>query len=97
MRPRTTPTKSWVHSSSRSTFHTSATVDGSMMVTHSDDNELSDQRIIYVPAQHHAPGSMRGVVNGTADPYPRLVSKARGPGYEMPGRPDTPPRLTGIR
>ena len=67
-----------------------ATADGSMMVTHSDDNELSDQRIIYVPAQHHAPNSLRGVVDGSSDPYPRLVSKERGPGYEMAGRPETP-------
>jgi len=48
-----------------------ATADGSMMVTHSDDNELSDQRLILVPAQHHAPGSERGVVDGSSDPYPR--------------------------
>lgn len=67
-----------------------ATRDGSMMVTHSDDNELSDQRLIYVPAQHHAPGSLRGVVDGSSDPYPRLVSKERGPGYELADRPDTP-------
>lgn len=66
-----------------------ATVDGSMMVTHSDDNELSDQRIIYVPAQHHAPGSLRGVIDGSTSAYPRLVSRARGPGYEMAGRPET--------
>jgi dipeptidase len=67
-----------------------ATADGSMMVTHSDDNELSDQRIIYVPAQHHTPGSLRGIVDGSSGPYPRLVSSARGPGYEMPGVPETP-------
>ncbi|MFZ1087492.1 MAG: C69 family dipeptidase [Terracidiphilus sp.] len=67
-----------------------ATVDGSMIVTHSDDNELSDQRLIYVPAQDHAPGSLRGVVNGSVDGYPRLVSKERGPGYETPGWPETP-------
>jgi dipeptidase len=67
-----------------------ATADGSMMVTHSDDNELSDQRVIYVPAQDHAPGSRRGVVDASADPYPRLVSKVRGPGYDTPGWPETP-------
>ncbi|NLJ39861.1 MAG: dipeptidase, partial [Candidatus Atribacteria bacterium] len=27
-----------------------ATIDGSMIVAHSDDNHLIDQRIIYVPA-----------------------------------------------
>lgn len=67
-----------------------ATADGSMMVTHSDDNELSDQRLIYVPAQDHAPGSQRGIVDGSNDAYPRLVSTQRGPGYDMPGQPDTP-------
>lgn len=67
-----------------------ATMDGSTMVTHSDDNELSDQRLIYVPAQDHAPGQMRGVIDGSSDPYPRLVSQERGPNYEMPDRADTP-------
>lgn len=67
-----------------------ATADGSMMVTHSDDNELSDQRIIYVPAQKHPKNSLRGVVDGTNDAYPRLVSKQRGPGYDTPEWPETP-------
>ncbi|MDV7042902.1 C69 family dipeptidase [Dickeya solani] len=31
-----------------------ATADGSTMVTHSDDDELADQRFIHVPAQHPA-------------------------------------------
>lgn len=39
-----------------------ATKDGSMIVTHSDDNELSDQRLIYIPAQDHPIGSKRGIV-----------------------------------
>jgi hypothetical protein len=39
-----------------------ATVDGSMIVTHSDDNdELANQRIVYVPAQDHPAGAMRQV------------------------------------
>jgi dipeptidase len=67
-----------------------ATADGSMMVTHSDDNELSDQRLIFVPAQEHTSGAQRGVVDGSSDPYPRLVSALRGPGYDTPGWPDTP-------
>lgn len=67
-----------------------ATEDGSMMVTHSDDNELSDQRFIYVPAQDHKPGSKRGIVAGINDGYPRVVSKVRGPGYNTPGWPETP-------
>jgi dipeptidase len=67
-----------------------ATADGSMMVTHSDDNELSDQRLIYVPAQDHAAGGERGIIDGSSTAYPRLVSTARGPGYELPGWPSTP-------
>lgn len=67
-----------------------ATADGSMMVTHSDDDELSDQRIIFVPAQDHEPGSARAVVTGTTFGYPRLVSRDRGPGYDTPGWPMTP-------
>jgi dipeptidase len=71
-------------------FTRSACADGAMRVTHSDDNELSDQRLIYVPAQDHPPGAERGVVDGSADPYPRLVSYARGPNYALPGYPETP-------
>ena len=67
-----------------------ATRDGSMMVTHSDDNELSDQRFIFVPAQDHAPGDMRGIVAGINDGYPRLVSKERGPNYDMDDWQETP-------
>lgn len=67
-----------------------ATADGSMIVAHSDDDELSDQRIIYVPAQDHAPGSTRGVVDNSNVYYPRIVSKERGPGYDTPGWPETP-------
>lgn len=71
-------------------FTRGATADGSTMVTHSDDNELSDQRFIYVPAQDHPKDSMRGVINGSFDGYPRLVSKDRGPGYDTPGWDETP-------
>jgi dipeptidase len=71
-------------------FTKGATADGSMMVTHSDDDELSDQRIIFVPAQDHVSGSIRGVIDGTNVSYPRIVSKERGPGYETSGWPETP-------
>jgi len=67
-----------------------ATKDGSMIVTHSDDNELSDQRFIHVPAQDHPEGSKRGIVAGINDGYPRLVSKERGQGYDTPEWPETP-------
>jgi dipeptidase len=72
-----------------------AAADGSMMVAHSDDDELADQRIIYVPAQDYPANTMRPVVDGTQMGYPRLVCPKgeegyRGPGYEMPGRDNTP-------
>ncbi len=67
-----------------------ATADGSTMVTHSDDDELADQRFIHVPAQHHAPGSLRGIIDGTNVSYPRLISQDRGAGYQTPGWPETP-------
>ena len=34
-----------------------ASADGSVIVAHSDDNHLMDQRIIYVPAADHKPGA----------------------------------------
>ncbi|MEL6202408.1 MAG: C69 family dipeptidase [Pseudomonadota bacterium] len=70
-------------------FTKGACADGAMRVTHSDDNELSDQRLIYVPALEHAAGSKRAVVAGTNDAYPRLVTSERGPNYELEGYPDT--------
>ncbi len=38
-----------------------ATEDGSVFVAHSDDSELFDQRLVYVPAADHEPGSLRPV------------------------------------
>jgi len=68
-----------------------ATEDGSMYVTHSDDNELADERIIFVPAMDHEPGSMRpvycsAVAMGDVPEFnsfmePRLVCEDRGPWY----------------
>ncbi|MCD4702642.1 MAG: C69 family dipeptidase, partial [Candidatus Aegiribacteria sp.] len=71
-----------------------ASVDGSMYVTHSDDNELMDQRLVYIPAMNHSPGEKRSVycsacALGEFDEYnsffyPRLVTAERGPGYNTP-------------
>lgn len=68
-----------------------ATLDGSLYVTHSDDNELSDERVIFVPAMDHEPGDERpvycsAVALGPVPEYnaflePRLVCEERGPGY----------------
>ncbi len=65
-----------------------ATVDGSMFVTHSDDNDLADERLVYVPAADYEPGSLRPVYPLLVG-YPRLVCKGRGPAYETPGFPPT--------
>ncbi len=60
-----------------------ATVDGTMYVTHTDDNMLADQRLVFVPAADHKPGSRRPVYPALLE-YPRLVCKERGPGYDIP-------------
>jgi len=67
-----------------------ATADGSMVVTHSDDDELADQRVIHVPAADHAPGSRRQVMKEDY-PYPRFVTDQRGPGYDTAGWPRSEP------
>jgi dipeptidase len=78
-----------------------ATADGSLMVTHSDDNELMDQRIIYVPAADYEPGSERPVYCSACAMgefkeynsffYPRLVAPERAPGYDTPDYPESIP------
>ncbi len=67
-----------------------ATADGSMVVTHSDDDELADQRLIRVPAAEHPSGSRRPVM-AESYPYPRMVTVGRGPGYDTSGWPKTEP------
>lgn len=78
-----------------------ATADGSLMVTHSDDNELMDQRIVYVPAADHEPGSERPVYCSACAMgefkeynsyfYPRLVAPDRAPGYDTPDYAESKP------
>ncbi|MGM0439895.1 MAG: dipeptidase [Chlamydiota bacterium] len=66
-----------------------ATSDGSCFVAHSDDNELGDQRIVYVPAADHSPGSKRPIYP-YGEHYPRLVSK-RAPAYALADHHETSP------
>ncbi len=78
-----------------------ASEDGSMLVSHSDDNDLGDQSIVYVPARDWPRGSRRPVYASAvavgdqpqfnAFLVPRLVSRERAPGYANPGsRPSIP-------
>lgn len=67
-----------------------ASIDGSMFVTHSDDDELGDQRLIYVPAQDHPEGATRKVF-AEHYRYPRIVTNDRGEGYNTPGYDETNP------
>jgi len=78
-----------------------ASEDGSVMVAHSDDSELFDQRLVYVPAADHEPGSMRPVYYdasslGERPQYNsslliRYVGTDRGPTYESSNRPQSIP------
>ncbi len=60
-----------------------ATADGSMVVAHSDDDELGDQRVIRVPAADHGPHDRRQIFKEDY-PYPRFVTDERGRGYDTP-------------
>ena len=78
-----------------------ASADGSVMVAHSDDSELFDQRLVYVPAADHAPGSMRPIYYdasslGDRPQYHsyllrRYVGTDRGPVYVDPNLPQSIP------
>ena len=69
-----------------------ASVDGSVMVSHTDDG-LGDARVVYVPAMDHKPGTMRPVFYDTAalgympqwggSERHRLITDTRGPGYDI--------------
>lgn len=69
-----------------------ATKDGSVIVCHSDDNELGDQRLIYVPAKTYPVGAKRAINYdqsslGYDSKYGsirdvRYVGSDRGPAYE---------------
>lgn len=64
-----------------------ASADGSMMVAHSDDDELGDQRLIYVPAKKQS-GSRK--IYSDFLLYPRIVTDDRGPAYNTPGEQTKP-------
>ncbi|GAB6035678.1 dipeptidase [Fundidesulfovibrio butyratiphilus] len=78
-----------------------ASADGSVMVSHSDDDELMDQSIVYVPAKDWPKGAKRPVYDSAAaiaaNPathtysVPRLSDPNRAPGYNHPKTPRTIP------
>lgn len=64
-----------------------ASADGSMMVAHSDDDELGDQRMLFVPPR--AQSGKRAVYREHYR-FPRLNTADRGPGYDTVGLGRTP-------
>ena len=56
-----------------------ASQDGSVIVAHSDDSELFDQRLVYVPAADHKPGSLRPVYYDASS----LGDRPEYHGYEL--------------
>jgi dipeptidase len=65
-----------------------ASVDGSIFVTHSDDDDLGDQRIIYVPAKDFPHGSKRAIAHSDPSGYPRYVGD-RCKAYNISTHPQT--------
>lgn len=59
-----------------------ASADGSMMVAHSDDDELMDQRLVHVPAKEQK-GSRK--IYSDIMAYPRIVTDDRAPAYNTAG------------
>lgn len=78
-----------------------ASQDGSVIVAHSDDSELFDQRLVYVPATDHKPGSLRPVYYDAASlgdrpeyhgyMLRRYVGTQRGPTYVNSDQPQSIP------
>ena len=78
-----------------------ASADGTVMVSHSDDNDLGDQAIVYVPARDWPKGALRAVYDSAVavqeNPatntflVPRLSDSKRAPGYNHPDTPHTVP------
>jgi len=67
-----------------------ASIDDSVIIGHEDDDEIGDNKIVYVPAMDHKKGSKRPVYKHSSV-YPRYVGTSRGPAYNIKGYPDTKP------
>lgn len=59
-----------------------ATVDGSVMTSHSNDCQDCDWRVVYIPAKDYPPGAQRTVYDGSWGQYPRLVDPERAAAYQ---------------
>lgn len=78
-----------------------ATTDGSVFVAHSDDGELGDPRIVYVPAKDYPPGAMRPVYFDAdsvgdrpaynTESIHRYVGRNRSEAYDDPSLPQSLP------
>ena len=78
-----------------------ASADGTVMVSHSDDNDLGDQSLVFVPARDWPEGAQRPVYDSAVavqeNPatntflVPRLSDPKRAPGYNHPDTPHTVP------
>lgn len=78
-----------------------ATTDGSMFVAHSDDGEMGDPRLVYVPAKDYPLGTMRPVYYDAnalgerpayhGESYHRYVGKNRSDVYDNPALPQSLP------
>ncbi len=78
-----------------------ASEDGSVIVAHSDDSELFDQRLVYVLAEDHDPGATRPVYYDAVSlgdrpeyhsyTHRRYVGTRRGPTYVDPAQPKSIP------
>ena len=73
-----------------------ATVDGSVLVSHSNDGEFeTDPRLVKVPARDHLEGSVRPVYFSPEN-YPRYVGRERGvPEYYPKDERDNPFKIMG--
>ncbi|RLL84829.1 dipeptidase [Mesotoga sp. BH458_6_3_2_1] len=67
-----------------------ASVDGSVMTSHSCDCGACDFRYVYVPAEDYEPGTLRPVYP-FLEGYPRYSGTAMGPTYNDPNYPPTEP------
>jgi len=78
-----------------------ATKDGSVLIAHSDDSEMFDNRFVYVPAADHLPGSFRPVYYDPAalgnmpeynsNVLRRYVGTHRAAVYNEPNQPQSIP------